>query len=144
MSEVPPALIRRLSLGQKLRLSAEILGIYCRVRLRLVGTEFPTALAALRDAGASGDPPPQDALTYMRAARLAWAVRRTLRLVPTDARCLMQSLVLTVLLARRRIDTRLLIGVQPGSDFKAHAWVEYCGRPLLPDSQGIYEPLAQL
>ena len=51
------------------------------------------------------------AVTYLRAARFARAVQRTLRVVPLDGRCLMQSLVLTAVLARRGIDTKLLIGV---------------------------------
>jgi hypothetical protein len=144
VSELPPELLRRLSLTRKLLLSLEILAIYCRVRVHLLRDEFPNALAALRDAGREAGSPPESPVTYMRAARLARAVQRTLGLVPADARCLMQSLVLTALLARRGIDTKLLIGVQPGEEFKSHAWVEYCGRALLPDSRGSYHVLAQL
>ncbi len=144
VSELPPELLRGLSAKRKVQLSAEILAIYCRVRLQLLTNDFPSALAALRDARGGAATPPETAPTYMRAARLARAVQRTLRLFPADARCLMQSLVLTALLARRGIDTALLIGIQPGEEFKAHAWVEYCGWPLLPDSQGSYEVLAEL
>ena len=63
----------------------------------------------------------------------AWeAVARTLRLLPTDSRCLMRSLVLSALLARRGIDSSLVIGVRTAEAFGAHAWVEHEGRPLLP------------
>jgi hypothetical protein len=145
LSELPPELRERLSPARKVRLSAEILATYCLVRVRLVGREFPTALTALRSGDWSAEPPPRDAVTHLRAARLAWAVRRTLKFVPTDSRCLMQSLVLTVILARRGIDSSLLIGVKPGGDFEAHAWLEYCGRPLLPDgSDDAFHVLTRL
>lgn len=144
VSDLPPELLRRLSPTRKLLLSSEILVLYCRVRLHLLRDDFPSALAALREAGREAGSPPESAVTYMRAARLAQAVQRTLGLVPADARCLMQSLVLTAVLARRGIDTKLLIGVQPGNEFRAHAWVEYCGRALLSDSRGSYQVLTEL
>jgi hypothetical protein len=143
ISELPADLARGLPLGRRVLLVSEILVIYCRVRLRLLREQFPGVLAAVR--GTRGQASPSaEPVTYMRAARLARAVQRTLRLVPADARCLMQSLVLTGLLARRGIDTKLLIGVNPGDEFEAHAWVEYSGHALLPDSQGIYQVLAEL
>jgi Transglutaminase-like superfamily len=155
-SELPPDLVRSLPLGRRVLLVSEILAIYCRVRVRLLRDRFPVALAGVRElpgvreiSGTSNQEqgarmPPGSAVTYLRAARLGRAVQRTLRLVPGDARCLMQSLVLTAVLARRGIDTKLLIGVSPGEEFEAHAWVEYSGRALLPDSQGIYHVLAEL
>jgi len=88
--------------------------------------------------------PSDSVITYLRAARLARAVQRTLSVLPLDARCLMQSLVLTALLARRGIQTELLIAVKPRDEFEAHAWVEYNGHALLPDSQGAYGVLAEL
>ncbi len=145
VSELPPDLARPLPLGRRVLLVAEILAVYCWVRVRLLRDRFPEALARARDDAviepATGDAP---AVTYMRAARLGRAVQRTLRLVPADGRCLMQSMVLTALLARRGIDTRLVIGVNQGGEFEAHAWVEYRGHSLLPDSQGKYHTLAEL
>jgi hypothetical protein len=64
--------------------------------------------------------------------RLGQAVGRTLRHLPFDSRCLMRSLVLTSLLARRSIDSSLVIAVQAEPGFRAHAWVERRGVPLLP------------
>ncbi len=143
VSELPPHLLARLPTQEKLLLAAEILGIYCRVRLKLARSKFPVALAALRDSP-PGMGPPDSVVTYMRAARLARAAQRTLRFVPADSRCLMQSLVLTSLLARRGITSSLSIGVNPGRDFKAHAWVEYSGRPLLPNFGDSYHLLTEL
>lgn len=126
-------------------LVSEILSAYCRVRLELLRERFPDALAAVRDSEGGARQPPDSAVTYLRAARLARAVQRTLRLLPTDARCLMQSLVLSALLARRGIVTKLVIAVKPGEQFEAHAWVEYDGHALLPGSQGgVYQVLAEL
>jgi hypothetical protein len=146
VADLPPDLTGPLPPRRRVLLAFEILATYFWVRLRLFRTEFPTALIGMRDGGR----PPEERLahelrvTYLRAARLARAVQRTLRFVPADGRCLMQALVLTALLARRGIYTKLLIGVNQGDEFQAHSWVEYSGYALLPDSQGIYHVLAEL
>jgi hypothetical protein len=59
-------------------------------------------------------------------------VTKTLRVLPTDSRCLVQSLVLSRLLATRGIPSTLVIGARSDSTFMAHAWVEHGGYPLLP------------
>ena len=76
------------------------------------------------------------------AVRLGWMVRRTLQVLPLDGRCLIRSLVLTRLLARRSIPSTVVIGVKPASDFAAHAWVEHAGVPVLP--AGNFERLIEL
>jgi hypothetical protein len=76
------------------------------------------------------------------AERLGRAASRTLALLPTDSRCLVRSLVVLRLLARHSLNATLLIGVRPGSDVLAHAWVEYDGRPVVP--AGDFDPLAEL
>lgn len=142
--ELPPDLRRPLSPRRRIVLVSEILSAYCRVRLELLRARFPDALAAVRDSQGGIRQESDSVVTYLRAARVARAVQRTLRLLPTDARCLMQSLVLSSVLARRGIETKLLIAVKPGDQFEAHAWVEYDGHALLPDSQGVYQVLAAL
>lgn len=74
-------------------------------------------------------PAPQE---HDAARRLGRAVQRTLRLLPTDSRCLIRSLVLTRLLARRSIPSMIVIGVRKAPLFEAHAWVEHDGQPILP------------
>ncbi len=64
--------------------------------------------------------------------RVSAIVRRVLRPVPADTRCLMQSLTLLSMLERRGIATVLVIGVTDEEKFGAHAWIELDGRPLLP------------
>jgi hypothetical protein len=76
------------------------------------------------------------------ARRLGRAVQRTLRLLPTDSRCLIRSLVLTRLLARRSIPNTLVIGVRKTGEFEAHAWIEHGGQPILP--AGEYTRLTEL
>jgi hypothetical protein len=66
------------------------------------------------------------------ASRLGRAVYRTLRILPTDSRCLVQSLVLSRMLSARGIPSTLVIGAHSRPDFTAHAWVEHDGRPVLP------------
>ena len=66
------------------------------------------------------------------ARRLGWAVTRTLTLLPTDSRCLVQSLVLQRLLVARSIPSRLVIGARSDGPFMAHAWVECNSVAVLP------------
>jgi hypothetical protein len=148
VADLPPDLTGPLPPRRRVRLALEILAAYCWIRRLLFRNHFSTVLAGMRDPSGVRDVSPPDAavlrVTYLRAARLARAVQRTLKFVPADGRCLMQALVLTALLARRGIDTKLLIGVNQGDEFQAHSWVEYSGYALLPDSQGIYHVLAEL
>jgi hypothetical protein len=64
--------------------------------------------------------------------RIARAAVLVLRLLPTDTRCLMRSLVVLGLLARRGRTATLVIGVEPGRAFRAHSWLERGGHPILP------------
>jgi hypothetical protein len=127
-----------LPLRSKVSLVAEIVDAYVRVRWNLRRREFPDVLELIRAVvpTLSDDPVGDD--------RLARAVRRTLRLLPGDSRCLTQSLVLTRLLARRGRASRLVIGVSPGQAFGAHAWVERDDVPLLPSHGREFERLAEL
>jgi hypothetical protein len=75
--------------------------------------------------------------------RLGRIVFRTLAALPADGRCLSQSLVLTQMLARRGVESQLVIAVKPGETLAAHAWVEHDGVPLLPPgSEGFAELLS--
>lgn len=118
----------------RLALCAEVLVTYGRVRRLLRQADFRRTLAAV---GERREPPAGVGEAEMRAAsrRLARAVVRTLALLPADSRCLVRSLVLTALLARRGIESRLIVGVRPGTRFAAHAWVEHDGMPLLEAGQ---------
>jgi hypothetical protein len=121
-------------------LAGEILLTYAQVRRSLRRNDLPTVLRALRSAKASVAAP----YPVASGRRLGDAVRRTLGLLPTDSRCLMQSLVLTALLARRGVDTRLVIAVRPGERFAAHAWVEHADEALLPAGAPAFEQLVTL
>jgi Transglutaminase-like superfamily len=137
-------LSRPLSPGAKLTLAGEVLGAYVEVRRTLRRRNLPDALRELRGPPAPAQPAAQRTQTEIAGARLGAAVSRTLRLLPTDSRCLMRSLVLTALLSRRGLDSRLVLAVQPGERLGAHAWVELGGRPLLPPGGSGYERLAAL
>jgi Transglutaminase-like superfamily len=109
-------------------LAIEILATYVQARWLLLRRDLPAALCRLRGG------PAAEATTYdFTAVRLSHAVTRILSALPTDAKCLVRSLVLTAVLARRGIASTLVIGVRPGDDFAAHAWVEAGGRAILPD-----------
>jgi hypothetical protein len=124
----------------RVALAGEILGTYVRVRRSLRRHDVRQVLAELR----AGDLPPASGEPVATGRRLGRAVRRTLGVLPTDSRCLMQSLVLTRVLARRGIDTRLVIAVRPGERFAAHAWVEHGDEPLLPAGAPAFEQLVTL
>ncbi len=134
---------------RKLRLTAEVLSTYCCVRWWLWRhdvREVVQRLRASRPAAAEPSDPERLASVaeYESGLRLGRAVARTLRLLPTDGRCLMRSLVLTGLLARREISSTLVIGVRPEPEFTAHAWVEHDGRPLLVPGEFEYGRLAEM
>jgi hypothetical protein len=134
---------RRLSPPAKARLVLEILATYARARRAIRGQGLREALESLRRPGtraANAD----RATTYVEALRLGSALTRTLRPLPLDDRCLIRSLVLTALLARRGVSSRLVIGVRPGEEFGAHAWVELDGRALLHPGDSSFERLVEL
>jgi hypothetical protein len=114
---------------RKATLSAEIFVRYVRVRWLVFRYDVPTVVAKLRDDVQEIHEP---RIARRIGHRLGGAVGRALRPVPADTRCLMRSLVLTNMLARRGVRGSVVIGVQPGEQFEAHAWVEHEGVPLLP------------
>lgn len=134
----------RLPLGAKIRLAAEVISVYARVRwLLLRRVSLPLTLAGLRGGSERADIPPSVASIRV-GFRLARIVNRTLGALPADSRCLVRSLVLVALLARREISSTLVIGVQVDPSFAAHAWVEAGDRPLLPTGGGRYTRLLEL
>jgi hypothetical protein len=123
----------------KLRLGGEVLAAYVRVRVKLRRDGLPRTVDSLRPrshlSAHSADKceraPGSGPIGAAGAARGARAVESVLRLLPTDSRCLVTSLVLIAVLARRGGAASLVIGVVPEPRFAAHAWVELNGRPLL-------------
>jgi hypothetical protein len=126
---------------QKVGLAGEILALYPRVRWLLWRHDLPTAVTALRT---SPDGEPGRDIPYWQGVRLGRAASRTLALLPTDSRCLVRSLVLIALLARRDIAAQLVIGARGGPDFGAHAWIELGGSPLLDPGAPEYRRLVEI
>jgi hypothetical protein len=130
---------RRLSLAQRVRLATEIVGTYALVRVWLARGGVRHAIAEARRPEHQSLPPAGGSNGSARAAaRLGVAVQRTLAPLPFDSRCLVRSLVLTRVLARRGIESRIVLGVQSEPAFAAHAWVEHLGMPLLPPGTGYH------
>lgn len=115
-------------------LVGEILGAYAITRWHMPRGEIRQVMATTRSelARRPSTPPPPGQDSWEVAAHLGRAVYRTLRVLPTDSRCLVQSLVLSRMLAARGISSALIIGAHSQPDFEAHAWVEHEGRPVLP------------
>jgi transglutaminase-like putative cysteine protease len=129
----------RLSPVSKARLVAEIVAAYVPL-LRVVRRNDLRAMVETARTVDRAVARPSEA--HDVAARLGGIVSRTLKALPTDGRCLIQSLVLVRLLARRSIAARVVIGVRGGETFAAHAWVEHDGVPVLP--AGHFERLMEL
>jgi hypothetical protein len=135
-----------LPLIHKAALGHEIISTYLRMRLILRRGDVTSTVRQLRDRSGL-QPPGQDEIcpdTLLTGMRLGHAVGRTLRLLPSDSRCLMRSLVLLRILARRGLASSLVIGVSPAPEFKAHAWIELAGEPVLPAGSGNYARLVEL
>jgi hypothetical protein len=138
--------VRPLPLSRKLRLAAEILLTYGHVRWTVRRQELPRVVETLRSESGwrwPSRPLPDGARD---GVRLGQAVVRTLEPLPADSRCLMRSLVLLRVLARRGVDCSLVIAVKPGGQLAlgAHAWVELDARPLLAPAGADYGRLLTL
>lgn len=139
VSPAASAELRPLTRVEKGRLVAEILHAYTIVRWRMRGPDIRVVIAQLR--GHRGGECRTD---FPLTRRLARAVVLTLRLLPTDNRCLARSLVLDRLLARRSLASVVVIAAQSGREFKAHAWVEHDGVPVLPPGTDGYQRLVEI
>lgn len=118
----------------KARLASEILGAYVGVRRALRRESLPAVVRGLRIPGElPGEHEGEHDGVDVDGRRLARAVVRTLEPLPLDSRCLMRSLVLLRVLARRGVSGALVIAVRPEERDRldAHAWVEVGGQPLL-------------
>ena len=119
------------SLPVRLRLVAEVLAAYAPLYRSMRRDSIETTVASARDArGRRSRLPGED--PDVLALRLGHVTSRTLALLPTDHRCLVRSLVVLRLLARRSLAGTLVIGVRRTETFAAHAWVEHGGQPILP------------
>ncbi len=122
----------------KARLVAEILWSAVRARLALRGENLPSVVKRLRDDVLQGRPRRGAVDPHW----LGYAVHRTLRLL--RVRCLVESLTLCTMLARRGVPSTVVIGVQPGERFGAHAWVELDGQVVLPGGSGGFARLVEV
>ena len=139
---VIPAADVALTSAEKARLGAEILRLYARSRWLLRRGDLPTALARLRADSDGTSRPDTDELLAGRV--LGSITTRVLAALPTDGRCLVRSLVLTGLLSRRGIQSKLVLAVYPGEKLAAHAWVEHAGAALIEPGGPPLERLAEL
>jgi Transglutaminase-like superfamily len=130
--------------ARRVRLAIEVLGVYVHVRCLVLRYGAVPAVPVIRGGLHEPADPRVDSLRVQRGLRLGRAVVKVLRLLPTDSRCLMQSLVLTAMLARRGVYSRLVIGVRTDPIFAAHAWVEVDGEPLLFTDQSVYQRLTEV
>jgi len=128
----------------RLMLGAEVLLTYALVRWLLWRRDLPAVVAAIRADDPARPAQAEGVASVKLGARLARVTSRCLAPLPTDSRCLARSLVLMALMARRGVASALVIGVRPGSDFGAHAWVEREGMPLLPSGGETYSRLLAL
>lgn len=105
------------------------------VRWWLLRSGLPQALAAARRQ--SGSAAPVD-LPIRSMLRLGRGVEQTLGHLPFDSRCLIRSLVLTRILARRGLSSSVVFAARSKPRFEAHAWVEHGGVALLPQGAGLH------
>jgi hypothetical protein len=128
----------------KAQLAGEVLATYVLARRALRSHDLPGALAVLRAPRSERNAPLVAGQTLLERRRLARVVIRTLGPLPADTRCLMRSLVLTRMLARRGIACQLVIAVRPGERFAAHSWLERDGETLLPPGTSGFARLVTL
>ncbi|MGE0442486.1 MAG: lasso peptide biosynthesis B2 protein [Gemmatimonadales bacterium] len=101
-----------------------------RLLLKTVGFRRTVRLAQRFGRPSRSAPVPGDATLVVRAVAVAAAF------FPGRAICLEQSLAGYLLLRRRGYDAALKVGVQP-LPFRAHAWLELDGRPVLENEDEL-------
>jgi len=143
MSSLTPQSLDKLPIGQRVRLGAEVLSTYARVRWTIRDGDAWRAVRDLRAHIGAPAPKYEAGLELVAAWRLAHIVTRVLRRLPSDSRCLFRSLTLLCMLERRGIAQTLVIAVRP-QPFAAHAWVEVDSQAVLPDADPGYERLMEL
>jgi len=121
--------VKRLRLSDRIRIAAEIWITYAQVRWLMLRRPIGDVVERLRRGEVAGVSATE---AVQLGRRLGSPVIRTLGILPWDSRCLMRSLVLLRMMARRGVACQLVIGARTGSTFAAHAWVEHAGEPLLP------------
>jgi hypothetical protein len=141
---VTPSAHSRLKLVEKARLAAEIMRLYATARWRLRRADLPTVLTDLRRGSRDADSHADEEEELWAGRVLGKITTQMLSALPTDGRCLIRSLVLTGLLSRRGIESRLVLAVHPGERLAAHAWVEYESLPLLEPGAPPLERLTEL
>lgn len=135
----PSTPLRPLTTRDKLALIAEILPLYVRARREMRRTDIREMVERLRS-----DAVGERRQEFLLARRLGRAVARTLGLLPTDNRCLARSLVLDAMLARRGLQSVLVVAVRAEPEFAAHAWVEHADIPLLAPGSDAYRRILEL
>jgi transglutaminase superfamily protein len=144
MSTAQDEVWREFPVSRKLSLASEIVSTYVRVRVLLRRRGVPATVEELRRSHPDL-PMPYEGVDRLRfGVRLGRVVGRTLGILPADSRCLVRSLVLTRMLARRGIEAKVVIGVAFTPTFDAHAWVESDGIALLSPGDVEYGRLTEL
>ena len=129
---------------RRARLALEVVGVYARVRWLVLRHGAVPAVAVIRDDYRTRSTLESGTGRLRLGMHYSRVVVRALRLLPTDSRCLMRSLVLTAMLARHGVPATVVIGVRSEPAFGAHAWVEVDGHVLLPESEDAYRRLVEL
>lgn len=147
MKPITPINLDKLPPGQRLRLAAEVLRTYTRVRWVMRDEDAERAVRRLRiearDAVETTEPAGENDRELLAAWRLAQATRKVLERLPSDSRCLFRSLTVMSMLERRAIPQTLVVAVRP-RPFGAHAWVEVAGRAILPEADPGYERILEI
>ena len=107
---------------------AEVFALIIRTRRRLRSRRLQTILDELcidRSQSISTDAAERD----MQASSHAHAFLEARRWVPSETRCLLDSISLVAFMARRNVDARIVFGVT-GDPFSAHCWVQRGGLVL--------------
>jgi hypothetical protein len=128
----------------RVSLATEVLATYVRVRWLVWRRGEVPAVSVLRGGLREDVGSEADAARVARGRRFGRAVVKVLRLLPADSRCLMRSLVLTRMLARRGVYAKVVIGVRPEPTFGAHAWVEVGGHPVLVTDETVFRRIVEI
>jgi hypothetical protein len=117
-------------------------------RWHLRATSFNRIIASLSRVPET--PAGIDVAAVRRALRVGRMVTRLARMMPFNARCLVQAIATHAMLFRRGLPTVVHFGVEQGKalrtvpgEFAAHAWVTLAGQPVVGGTQLEHTEIAR-
>ncbi|HUS07943.1 MAG TPA: lasso peptide biosynthesis B2 protein [Bryobacteraceae bacterium] len=120
-----------------------LLRVWLALNVTAVALRFVPLPQILKWFGTNPTSPSRPKATSYSKDEIVWTVRAAAAL-SMSATCVVRALVGERLLRAQGYSVQFKVGVRPGEDFQAHAWVEDEHGILIGESERPYHPLPDL